>query len=158
MGMLHGRTDDDVNAVNAPSIAESRGIEVVESRRSQARDFADLVRVTITSGGDAERVAGTTLGRQNRPHLLEAWGQRFNLQLEDHLALFRYRDVPGMIGRVGTAFGGHGINISSAAVGHVPERRRRVARGDGRDGRSAGPRRRRGRARGVRRTSSPDAP
>ena len=121
MGMFHGRTDDDVNAVNAPSIAESRGIEVVESRRSQARDFADLVRVTITSGGDAERVAGTTLGRQNRPHLLEAWGQRFNLQLENHLALFRYRDVPGMIGRVGTSFGAHGINISSAAVGHVPE-------------------------------------
>ena len=121
MGMLHGRTDDDVNAVNAPSIAESRGIEVVESRRSQARDFADLVRVTITSGGAVERVAGTTLGRQHRPHLLEAWAQRFNLQLEDHLALFRYRDVPGMIGRVGTAFGGHGINISSAAVGHVPE-------------------------------------
>ena len=121
MGMLHGRTDDDVNAVNAPSIAESRGIEVVESRRSQARDFGDLVRVTITAGGDAERVAGTTLGHQNRPHLLEAWSQRFNLQLENHLALFRYRDVPGMIGRVGTTFGAHGINISSAAVGHVPE-------------------------------------
>ena len=36
------------------------------------------------------RVVGTTLGRRNRPHLLEAWGQRFNLQLEEHLALFRY--------------------------------------------------------------------
>jgi D-3-phosphoglycerate dehydrogenase len=64
---------------------------------------------------------GTTLGRRHRPHLLEAWGHRFNLQLEDHIALFRYRDVPGMIGRVGTCFGENGINISSAAVGHVPE-------------------------------------
>jgi len=57
----------------------------------------------------------------HRPHLLEAWGQRFNLQLEPHIAFFRYRDVPGMIGRVGTCFGEQGINISSAAVGHTPE-------------------------------------
>jgi D-3-phosphoglycerate dehydrogenase len=53
--------------------------------------------------------------------LLEAWGQRFDLQLEDHLTVFRYRDVPGMIGRVGTAFGRHEINIVSAAVGRQPE-------------------------------------
>jgi D-3-phosphoglycerate dehydrogenase len=35
--------------------------------------------------------------------------------------VFRYEDLPGMIGRVGTIFGGHGINISSAAVGHTPD-------------------------------------
>jgi D-3-phosphoglycerate dehydrogenase len=39
---------------------------------------------------------------------------------EGHLILFRYQDVPGMIGRVGTAFGAHGINISQAAVGRQP--------------------------------------
>ena len=65
---------------------------------------------------------GTTLGRQHRPHLVEAWGQRFNLQFEDdYMVLFRYRDMPGMIGRAGTCFGAHGVNINSAAVGHVPE-------------------------------------
>ena len=81
------------------------------------RDFTDLVRVTVVAGGRASRVVGTTLGRRNRPHLLEVWGQRFNLQLEDHMALFRYDDQPGMIGRVGTTFGEHGVNIDSAAVG-----------------------------------------
>ena len=39
----------------------------------------------------------------------------------DHLAVFRYRDQPGMIGRVGTAFGEHGVNIVSAAVGAEAE-------------------------------------
>jgi D-3-phosphoglycerate dehydrogenase / 2-oxoglutarate reductase len=39
---------------------------------------------------------------------------------EGHLALFRYQDVPGMVGRVGTAFGAHGVNISAAAVGRQP--------------------------------------
>jgi D-3-phosphoglycerate dehydrogenase len=117
LGALYGHTEDDVNAVNAPSIAEERGIEVVESKRTTARDFSDLVRVTV----NGTRVVGTVLGRRNRPHLLEAWGQRFNLQIADHLAFFRYRDQPGMIGRVGTCFGKHGINIDSAAVGHDPE-------------------------------------
>jgi D-3-phosphoglycerate dehydrogenase len=37
------------------------------------------------------------------------------------MVLFRYLDRPGMIGRAGTAFGAHGVNINSAAVGHVPE-------------------------------------
>jgi D-3-phosphoglycerate dehydrogenase len=67
-------------------------------------------------------VVGSTLGRQNRPHLLEAWGQRFNLQLDEgvHMALFRYCDLPGMMGRVGTLLGERGVNISSAAVGRQP--------------------------------------
>ncbi|HEV2819904.1 MAG TPA: phosphoglycerate dehydrogenase [Solirubrobacteraceae bacterium] len=120
IGALGGRTEEDLNEVNAPGVAEERGIEVAESRSATARDFTDLVRVTLTSGEHSVRVVGTILGRRNRPHLLEAWGQRFNVQLERLLSLFRSRDVPGMIGRVGTVFGEHGVNIGSAAVGHDP--------------------------------------
>ena len=72
-------------------LAEERGIELVETTNTHARDFTDLVRVTVTGGGEPTRVVGTTLGRRARPHLLEAWGQRFNVQLEDHIALFRYQ-------------------------------------------------------------------
>jgi D-3-phosphoglycerate dehydrogenase / 2-oxoglutarate reductase len=68
------------------------------------------------------RVVGTTLGHRHRPHLLEAWGQRFNVQIDEpHLALFRYSDVPGMVGRVGSTLGDRGINISAAAVGRHDE-------------------------------------
>jgi D-3-phosphoglycerate dehydrogenase / 2-oxoglutarate reductase len=120
-GVLTGHTDEEVNLVNAPTLAEERGIQISERREAVARDFTDLVRVSIVCGGDRTRVVGTTLGQRHRPHLLEAWGQRFNLQMDEgHLVLFRYQDVPGMIGRVGTAFGGHGINISQAAVGRQP--------------------------------------
>jgi D-3-phosphoglycerate dehydrogenase / 2-oxoglutarate reductase len=78
--------------------------------------------VTVMAGAQRTRVAGTTLGRHHRPHLVEAWGQRFNLQFaDDYMVLFRYRDMPGMIGRAGTSFGAHGVNINAAAVGHVPE-------------------------------------
>jgi D-3-phosphoglycerate dehydrogenase len=121
VGVLHGHTEEEANAVNAPLLAEERGIELAETTNTHARDFTDLIRVTVTAGGKTTRVVGTALGRRSRPHLLEAWGQRFNVQLEDHLALFRYSNVPGMIGRVGTVFGEAGLNIASAAVGYGPE-------------------------------------
>jgi D-3-phosphoglycerate dehydrogenase len=49
--------------------------------------------------------------------LVGVWGHSFYMPFADHLAIFRYDDRPGMIGRVGTAFGEHGVNIVSAAVG-----------------------------------------
>jgi D-3-phosphoglycerate dehydrogenase / 2-oxoglutarate reductase len=116
-GALSGHVEEEVNDVNAPAIARERGIQISETSSARARDFTDLVRVSVVGGGARTRVVGTTLGRQHRPHLLEAWGSRFNIQLEPHLAVFRYVDQPGMIGRVGTLFGQAGINISSAAVG-----------------------------------------
>jgi D-3-phosphoglycerate dehydrogenase len=121
MGVLRGHTEEEVNEVNAPALADERGIDVSETKRTTARDYTDLVRVTVVGGEDQVRVVGTLIGRRNRPHLLEAWGQRFDVQLEDHITVFRYRDVPGMIGRVGTVFGQHGINIVSAAVGREPD-------------------------------------
>ncbi len=128
LGVLRGHTEEEVNAVNAPAIALERGIEVAETKRTSARDYTDLVRVTLTCAEDSVAVVGTLIGRRNRPHLLEAWGQRFDVQLEEHVTLLRYRDVPGMIGRVGTIFGEHGVNIVSAAVGRQP----------GEDGREGG--------------------
>jgi len=121
-GVLSGHCEEQVNLVNAPGLAEERGIAVSERSETAARDFTDLVRVSIVSAQERFRVAGTTLGRHARPHLIEAWGQRFNLQLDDgaHMALFRYHDLPGMMGHVGTVLGQHGVNISSAAVGRQP--------------------------------------
>jgi D-3-phosphoglycerate dehydrogenase len=119
-GVLAGHTDQAINDVNALPLAHERGITVAETSRTQARDFTDLVRVSVRGGGETTRVVGTVLGRRDRPHLLEAWGSRFNVQLEPNLALFRYRDQPGMLGRVGVALGDAGVNVVSAAVGRRP--------------------------------------
>jgi D-3-phosphoglycerate dehydrogenase len=120
-GLLAGHTEEPVHDVNAITLAHERGIAIAERSRPKAQDFSDLVRVELRSGDSVTRVVGTVLGRRNRPHLLEAWGSRFNLQLEDHLAVFRYRDQPGMLGRVGVALGDAGVNVISAAVGRRPE-------------------------------------
>ncbi len=120
-GLLAGHTEEPVNDVNAGTLAHERGIAISERHSPAARDFTDLVRVRLRSGAETTRVVGTVLGRRNRPHPREVWGSRFNVQLEKCLAVFRYRDQPGMLGRVGSALGAAGINIVSAAVGHRPD-------------------------------------
>jgi len=120
-GALQGRTEEQVNLVNAPSMAQQRGIIVEEKAVSEAEDFNELIRVTVVAGDERVAVAGTGIGPGRVPHLVEVQGRRLTIELEPFVTVFRYQDLPGMIGRVGTIFGAHGINISSAAVGHMPD-------------------------------------
>lgn len=120
VGALSGHTEEQVNQVSAQSVAAERGIELSSSTSAKARDFADIVRVSVRSGSASARVAGTLVGERQRPHLIEAWGWRFNVQLDDHLTVLRYSDRPGMLGRIGTVLGDAGVNIVSAAVGYRP--------------------------------------
>ena len=121
-GILRGHTEEPVNLVNAAQLADERGIELIETRDSVSEDFTELVTVTIDSGDEhTVEVAGTGVGTRNVPHLVRVWNEDFFLPFADHLAVFRYTDQPGMIGRVGTVFGEQGVNIVSAAVGAEPE-------------------------------------
>ncbi len=123
VGALQGRTEEQVNLVNAPTMAQQRGIVLEEKAVSEAEDFNELIRVTVIAGDERVAVAGTGIGPSRVPHLVEVQGRRLTIELERYVTVFRYEDLPGMIGRVGTIFGGHGINISSAAVGHAPDGR-----------------------------------
>jgi len=116
-GVLSGHTEEEVNFVNARSMADERGIRVEERTTGASEDFSELVSVSIGSDGERVQVAGTGFGPRNVPHLVSVYGQSFNIEFAPHFAFFRYADQPGMIGRVGTIFGEHGVNIASAAVG-----------------------------------------
>jgi D-3-phosphoglycerate dehydrogenase len=115
-GAFQGRSDQPVNYVNAPVIAAERGVEVREERSRSSRDFTNLVRVEAVSGGEALRVAGTTIGNDNRLWLVSALGFELEMELAPLLVFFRYDDVPGVIGRVGTLFGESSVNIANMAV------------------------------------------
>lgn len=117
VGILSGRTEVPVNLVNAPQMAEERGIDLIETKDSSTEDFTELVTVRVESGGTEVEVAGTSVGPRNEPYLVSAWGEGFYLPFANHISVFRYADQPGMIGRVGTLFGEEGVNIVSAAVG-----------------------------------------
>ena len=64
--MRCGRTEEQVNFVNAPAMAEERGIVVEEKAVSEAQDFNELIRVTVVAGGERVAVAGTGIGPQPR--------------------------------------------------------------------------------------------
>lgn len=117
VGILAGHIEEPVNLVNAPQMAEERGIELVETKESSSEDFTELVTVSLRSGDEEVGVAGTGVGPRNEPYLVSVWGESFYLPLAEHLSVFRYADRPGMIGKVGTMFGEEGVNIVSAAVG-----------------------------------------
>lgn len=119
-GALRGRIEENVNLVNAATIAEDRGIGVTELKEHESRDYANLVSVAVVTDGARVEVAGTTFGPRNVPHLVGVYGQSFNIELIRHMAVFRYSDLPGMIGKVGTVFGEHGLNIAATAVGREP--------------------------------------
>jgi D-3-phosphoglycerate dehydrogenase / 2-oxoglutarate reductase len=120
-GAMRGHTEQTVNYVNAAAFAAERGIEVEEKTSRRAEDFNELIRVTVSAAGQTVSVAGTGVGPAHVPHLAEVFDHRFMVELERNVSVFRYSDVPGMIGHLGTVFGRHGINISSAAVGRQPD-------------------------------------
>lgn len=111
-GVLSGHVDRPVNMVNAASIAEERGIEWVETSSQRARDYRNV----LSLGSGDITVAGTTVGVTSRPRLVRVLGHAVEIELAPHMAVFAYRDVPGMIGRVGTILGELGVNIASMAV------------------------------------------
>jgi len=115
-GAFQGRVEEAVNYVNAPVIAAERGIEVAEERRTASPDFRNLVGVRVHSGADEVRVAGTTIGGDDRHWLASALGFDLEIELAPLMVFFLYDDVPGVIGRVGTLFGEAGVNIANMAV------------------------------------------
>jgi D-3-phosphoglycerate dehydrogenase len=115
-GAFQGRVEQPVNYVNAPLVAEELGVDVGEEKRRSSRDFTNLIRVSARRNGEEVRVAGTTIGREHRRWLVSALGFELEMELAPLMVFFRYDDVPGVIGRVGTLFGEAGVNIANMAV------------------------------------------
>ena len=115
-GAFQGRVDQPVNFVNAPLIAGEQGVEVREEKQRAPRDYTNLVSVTVTANGEELNVAGTTIGRGNRLWLVKALGFDLEMELAPLLFFFKYDDVPGVIGRVGTLFGQASVNIADMSV------------------------------------------
>ena len=113
-GVFGALSDEPVNLVNARAVAESRGIDVGEERTRTPGDYTNLVRVAC---GREASAAGTTIGREQRPWLVEVDGYRVEIELAPaHLLVMMNDDTPGMIGQVGMMFGKEGVNISNMSV------------------------------------------
>lgn len=109
---------EDVNIVNAEVLLRDRGIELVEQSRTDPGAFSSVVAVDLVAGDRVHRAAGTLFGR-SMPRVVQLEGHRLEAYLDGILLVFTHSDVPGIIGRVGTAFGEAGINIAQMTVGRA---------------------------------------
>jgi D-3-phosphoglycerate dehydrogenase len=100
-----------VNAVNAPQIAEERGVEVTESKTRQAEDFQSLVSVTVTDGDDEVTVDGT-LFADGDARIVRIDGYRVDAIPGGQMMVARNTDEPGVIGLIGSVMGDHDVNIA----------------------------------------------
>ncbi len=106
-----------VNVVNALLIAEERGITVTIAQRHSADDDAPALRAVVATQRSEQQVAGDLFGPRNEGRITEIDGFRIEVVPVGHMLVLRNRDVPGVIGRVGTLLGERRINISRFHLG-----------------------------------------
>jgi D-3-phosphoglycerate dehydrogenase len=135
--LVNGRTDMILNAVlvglfkpilsagvtlvNARSIAAERGLEVVESRSTQPRNYTNLISVKLQTAGGSRWVEGALFER-TAPRLALVDGIAVEAPLEGTMLVLCNNDQPGVIGDVGTILGRHGVNIANFALGRDGDR------------------------------------
>ena len=112
-GLLADISSEPVTFVNAPLLAEERGVQVSTLSSRETRDYVSLVRL---SAGEVA-VAGTLIGATDKPRLVEVWGFGVDMEPADHMVFFRYADRPGIVGLIGGKLGEAGVNIATMQVG-----------------------------------------
>jgi len=117
-GLLEPIMDVKVNFVNAPLIAKERGIEIIESKSQEAKDFAALISVRIKTE-KGEREVGGTVFEKLGDRLVSIDGYRVDAVPQGYMLIINNLDKPGMIGKVGTYLGQKNINIASMDVGRI---------------------------------------
>ncbi|MDD3473643.1 MAG: phosphoglycerate dehydrogenase, partial [Syntrophaceae bacterium] len=110
-GLLTPIMLDDVNLVNAPMVAEERGITVSETKVSRSENFTSMVRFRVVTENREHDVEGTLFGRSN-PRMVRYGHFRGEFDLSGELILLHAYDKPMVIGSVGITLGEKGINIS----------------------------------------------
>ncbi|MFB6127798.1 MAG: phosphoglycerate dehydrogenase [Halolamina sp.] len=101
----------EVNAVNAPRLADERGIGVTESKTRQTEDFQSLVTVTVSDGETSLPVSGT-LFADDDPRIVRIDGYRVDAVPYGHMLVCRNYDEPGVIGLIGSELGAAAVNIA----------------------------------------------
>lgn len=99
-----------VNFVNSLHLAEVRGIDVHQTRLGAHGDYAEYVELRLVSG-EAETLVGGALLARGHPRIVRIGAHHVDIVPRGTLVVLRNRDVPGVIGRVGTVLGENGVNI-----------------------------------------------
>ena len=111
---------DHVNMVNAREIANTRGIEISETKIEEEKDFISSIKLAVTSNQRKRDITGTLFaGRE--PRIVGVEGVPIEAKLSKNMLFIRNQDKPGVIGRIGTVLGQAKENIADFRLGRKPE-------------------------------------
>lgn len=116
VGLLSEALDGNINIINAVALAEARGIRLTETSSGSSENFSTMTSVRIKTDQAEFEAAGTVFGKQFL-RLVRLEGFFMEAFLDGRLLVYRHKDVPGLIGNIGTIFGKNGVNIASMALG-----------------------------------------
>lgn len=124
-GLFSGITDEPVTFVNAPTIAESRGLDYQVDTASESSTHRSSVEVkAIASDGSTSIVVGALTGLERVEKIVRIDARGVDMRAEGRNLFLQYTDAPGALGKVGSQLGEAGINIEAAAL-------TQAAKGDG---------------------------
>ncbi len=115
-GLLNSVLDENVNIVNAEMLAHDRGIKITESSSLEVDSFSTMITASIITDTGKLCAAVTIFGKEFL-RLVKLGAFSLDAYLDGLLLIFRHRDVPGLIGFIGTVLGQHDINIAHMALG-----------------------------------------
>jgi D-3-phosphoglycerate dehydrogenase / 2-oxoglutarate reductase len=116
-GLLTNMVHEPLNYVNTPALARERGLRVDTASTAESSDYTSLITLRLEGDGGETVVSGTLVGRKAEPRLVDVMGFVMDIIPERYMLFILNDDVPGMIGKVGTILGEHGVNIGNMAVG-----------------------------------------
>jgi D-3-phosphoglycerate dehydrogenase len=121
-GILNQALEEKANLVNAEAIATSRGLRIHESKKAKSSSggAGSVLSILLKTGSEEHLIKGAVL-HQDSPRLLHVDGIDVEAPLGRSLIYLRNRDVPGVIGKVGTILGKHKINIADFSLGRRVE-------------------------------------
>ncbi|MFN7732432.1 MAG: phosphoglycerate dehydrogenase [Pirellula sp.] len=117
-GLLERALTDEVNIINSEMLLRERGIELKEHRNRELGAFSSSITAEVSGSGQRVK-AGVTVFGNNMPRLISIDDYRLEAYIDGHMLFFTHYDVPGMIGKVGTVFGRHQVNIGQMSVGRA---------------------------------------
>lgn len=113
-GFLLGAGGSEINEVNAPAFAESLGVTITESRLSAAGDYTDLLELSAIAEGKTVSVAGAFFGAT--PRIVNVNSRHVEARPHGVVLVLENTDRPGIVGRIGTLLGDHGVNIATMSL------------------------------------------
>lgn len=116
VGLFQNTTDTPVNLVNAPLIAQQRGVQLEWGARAESEPYPYTMTTTASTEHGEQRLTGTVFGRHDLriTHIDDLF---VDIKPEGILLFTEHHDRPGVIGRIGTLLGDHQVNIAGMHVG-----------------------------------------